>query len=186
MVKLADISNHYDASNYLALLAAVLIIEALLLTSYKLLPNYWGNLINYVYSGHNLNVVLIDIVALMVCFIVSIQIYTWLFGNRKEFSMMLLIIILIVYQVYRNIFYFFILPYIMSSTNNSVIDTKLSIESLEFKQLFIGDIIIAIILPFLMAYIKTYSTAIQLDTVIFAIYIICYILLMNPINQTNV
>jgi hypothetical protein len=180
LLPIANISSSKDPSTYLALIAAAIVVETCLLINYRAFPNYWGNLINFVYTEFTLTVIIIDILALLICFSVSQQIYEFFYGHRN-WSPMLFIFILMSYQIYRNVFYFYLVPKFLSKGVNQLFDVQTSINTEQIVKVVIGDIIIAIALPILTGFIKTLYISYQFDIIICGIYMICYILLNYPI-----
>ena len=164
---MANISNSKDPANYLAIIVAAVIVETILLVNYTLFSNYWGNIINYVYTEYTITVVIIDILSLLMSFSLSQQIYEYFYGNTR-WNILLFILILFSYQMIRNILFYYILPQIREvQSSNYIINSKI----------LLGNLLVSVLLPVIASLMKSIYISYQFDLIILGSYIICYILL---------
>jgi hypothetical protein len=177
-----NLSDSSIASNYLPILCAAIMIEFILIINYRAFPNYWGNVINNMYTEFTLTIVVIDILALLIAFSFSQVLYEYLFGS-SNWSIALFMLIMMFYQVYRNLFYFYIVPFFVSIGTNKLYDKLIVYKSTNIKNMALGNLFIAIIFPIITAIFKNMSISFQINMIIFILFLICYMLLNYPPNK---
>jgi hypothetical protein len=178
-----NISDSKSPANYLALISASVIIEMMLLVIYKLYPNYWGNLINHIYTNYTITVIIIDILSLLMAFSVSQQIYEYFYGHTY-WNILAFIVILFIYQILRNILFYYIIPKYLDNQKDE--KEKYSYGSSNYShnynKILLSCVIIAVVLPLLTSFMKSIYISYQFDFIILGFYVICYILL----NYNNI
>lgn len=169
-----NLTNGEDSMIYLSLITAALLIECIFISAYNYFPEYFGYFYNIIYTQFNLTVVIVDILVMLIAFGITQECYKYLFG--KHWNLFYFILIFIIYQLIRNFIYFVIIKQWIPKGYNKLLDINLSYYNKYTLRTLLGDIGIAIILPFIVLYFRNSRTSISFDTIIISVYFICYLL----------
>jgi hypothetical protein len=178
-LSLSNVSNGRDTSNFFALISAAILIEAALLACYRLFPQYWGNLINVIYSNFNITIVIIDILVVLIAFGITQQIYSYIFGN-SQWNILVFILIFATYQLVRLAGYYYVLQNVFKDGYNTLIDFQKAYYSKYTTRTLFGDLSMAVVVPILVALFKNFDYYILFDITLIGLYIICYIIISTP------
>ena len=164
-----SLANINSPQIWFAFLTALFVIEAFLLTTFRMFPRVWGDLINVWYDKFGLVAIMLDCLIVLIGFWISQWLYKYFFGDSdKSFVLWKFILLFLAVQIAHDfLFYFLILK--NSSGSNSIIDLIKSYGNKHGALTVLGDSLM-VVLAILVAYGLLQSNA------EFSTYIICMLL----------
>ena len=165
------LANINSPQVWLAFLCGLFIIEAFLLTTFRLFPNFWGDTINVWYDQFGIIAIMIDVLIVLIGFWLTQWLYTKLFaadGNNDTISLLKFILLFLAIQITHDfLFYFLILK--TSKGSNGIIDLMKKYGDKHGALTVLGDSIMV-----LLAILTTYGL-LNMNSE-FSTYIICLLL----------
>jgi hypothetical protein len=183
-LKSYNLANGDDSLIYLSLITATLLLECCFITAYRYYPEYFGYIVNIIYTQFNLTVVIVDILVMLISFGITQQCYNFIFG-KSHWNLLYFIIIFIIYQLFRNFIYYIIVEQWIPKGYNKLLDIQLSYYTKYTLRTLLGDVMIAIVLPCLVLYFRNSKTSSLFDTIIISVYFICYLLLSSSATTSS-
>ena len=152
-------------------LTALFIVEAFLLTTFRLFPNFWGSLINIWYDKFGLVAIMLDMGIVLIGFWITQQLYPYLFGSSVKFTLWKFILLFLCIQIIHDIlFYFLVLK--NSNGSNAIFDLINSYGSKHGLYTILGDSLM-VVLAICLAW-AILNSNINLSTYIICILLSCY------------
>ena len=155
-LSLVNISDGKTADNFIAVLAAVIFFEGILLSTYRLFPDYWQPLINSVYNQYNLTAVIIDILVILISVGVTQQVYSYFIGN-SVWNIYYFIGIFIIWQIVRLIGFYIVMHTIFKKGANGLLDFQVDYYSKYTARSLFGDLFVAIIIPIIASLFRSFN-----------------------------
>ncbi len=178
-LSLVNISDGKTADNFIAVLAAVIFFEGILLSIYRLFPDYWQPLINSVYNQYNLTAVIIDILVILISVGVTQQVYSYFIGN-SVWNIYYFIGIFIIWQIMRLIGFYIVMHTIFKKGANGLLDFQVDYYSKYTARSLFGDLFVAIIIPIIASLFRSFNKYFLIDICLMGFYGICYIIITAP------
>ena len=174
-INLSDSNSH---EVWLAFLCGLLIIEAFLLLTFRLFPNFWGDTINLWYDQFGIIAIMLDILIVLIGFWITQWLYGKLFDNsNNKFQLWKFILLFLIVQIIHDFsFYFLIIK--RSKGSNSVIDLMKKYGNKHGALTVVGDSIM-VVLALLATYgLLTMNTSFgsYIISLLVSVYLICYLL----------
>jgi hypothetical protein len=174
------LASSESIQTWFSFLTALFIVEAFLLTSFRLFPKFWGSLINVWYDKFSLVAVMLDMGIVLIGFWITQQLYPYVFGSSVKFALWKFIVLFLCIQIIHDVlFYFLILK--NSNGSNAIFDLINSYGSKHGLYTILGDslmVVLAICLAWIILNndikISTYIIFILLSA-----YFIGYLLYMK-------
>jgi hypothetical protein len=175
MTTLVDINSSH---NWLAFLSALFTIECLLLLTFRLFPNFWGDTINIWYDKYGLSAILCDVGIVLIGFWITQWLYSYFFGtNDKDFKLWKFILLFLAVQIIHDLLFYFIILRNLGNTN-TIFELILSYGNKHGGLTILGDSLM-VVLAILATYLYLDSN-LQFGTYIIilliSIYLINYLL----------
>lgn len=178
-LSLANISDGKSADNFIAVLAAVIFFEGMLLSLYRLFPDYWQPLINNVYNQYNLIAVIVDILVILISAGVTQQVYSYFIGN-STWNIYYFIGIFIIWQIVRLIGFYIVMHTILKQGANGLLDFQVDYYSKYTARSLFGDLFVAISIPIIASLFRSFDKYFLIDICLMGFYGICFIIITAP------
>lgn len=151
---------------WLAFLSGLLLIEAFLLTTFRLFPRFWGDSINVWYDKFGLIAIMLDCLIVLIGFWITQWLYKRFIGD--SFALWKFILIFLAVQITHDfLFYFIILQ--KSSGSNAIFDLMKTYGEKHGALTVLGDSLM-VVLAILV------SAGLLQSNVEFSTYLICILL----------
>ena len=132
------LASSESLQTWFSFLTALFIVEAFLLTTFRLFPKFWGSLINVWYDKFGLVAIMLDMGIVLIGFWITQQLYSYLFGSSVKVSLWKFILLFLCIQIIHDIlFYFLILK--NSNGSNAIFDLINSYGSKHGLYTILGD-----------------------------------------------
>ena len=137
--------NINSTENWFIFFCGLLLVEFLLLTSFRLFPNFWGNTINVWYDKFGLSAIMLDVLIVLIGFWITQWLYKKLFGDDKNsFKLWKFILLFLAVQIIHDfLFYFMIIR--TSKGTNGIIDLMLNYGKKHGVLTVVGDSLMVIL-----------------------------------------
>jgi len=170
---LQDISNYKNHSDWLPIVASVLLIEVYVIfrTMYS---KSTGQLMYRWYLDFGLVAVLSDVLILLIGFIIVRYLYKLYIFPKFGFNPALFIAILLGIQIIHDLAYYFLIVQQVPRGANTLIDFMKDYGKDYKASAIIGDSLIFIFCTLLAMILKGYSPEISIATIIISLYLIQY------------
>ena len=162
------LASSESITTWASFFTALFIIEAFLLTTFRLFPNFWGSLINVWYDKFGLVAIMLDMGIVLIGFWITQQLYPCFFGSSVKVSLWKFILLFLCIQIIHDIL-FYVLILKKSNGSNAIFDLINSYGSKHGLYTILGDSLM-VVLSICLAWIILDSN-INLST-----YIICILL----------
>ena len=165
---------------WLSFFTALCIIEALLLTSFRLFPNFWGSMINVWYDKFGLVAIMLDMLIVLIGFWITQKVYTYFFGDSIKLSLWKFIVLFLIIQIIHDVL-FYVLILKNSKGSNAIFDLINSYGSKHGIYTIVGDslmVFLAVCLAWLLLN-KDVSFSTHIICILLSLYVIGYLLYMK-------
>lgn len=116
---LMDILNINSSSTWGAIICSIFIVEAIMLTTFRMYSNFWGDLINVWYDTFGLVAIILDILIVLIGFWISLWLYPRIF-DVKEFKIWKLILLFLAIQITHDLLFYFLIVKKYKGTNSII------------------------------------------------------------------
>jgi hypothetical protein len=166
-------------STWLCFFTALCVIEAFMLINFRLLPNFWGDMINIWYDRFGLVAIMLDMLIVLIGFWITQKLYNYFFGVSVKLSLSLwkfIVLFLCVQIIHDILFYVLILK--NSKGSNAILDLINSYGNKHGIYTILGDSLM-VFLAISLAYVllnneTTFST--YIIYILLSLYFIGYLL----------
>ena len=162
------LASSESIQTWFSFLTALFIVEAFLLTTFRLFPKFWGSLINVWYDKFGLVAIMLDMGIVLIGFWITQQLYPYLFGSSVKVSLWKFILLFLCIQIIHDIL-FYVLILKNSNGSNAIFDLINSYGSKHGLYTILGDSLM-VVLAICLAW-AILNSDIKLST-----YIICILL----------
>ena len=172
------LASSESITTWASFFTALFIIEAFLLTTFRLFPNFWGSLINVWYDKFGMTAIMLDILIVLIGFWITQKLYSYLFGS--SFILWKFILLFLFIQIIHDIL-FYVLILKNSNGSNAILDLINSYGNKHGIYTILGDSLM-VLLTICLAWIIINSN-INLSTyiicILLSVYFIGYLLYMK-------
>ena len=165
------LASSESIQTWFSFLTALFIVEAFLLTTFRLFPKFWGSLINVWYDKFGLVAIMLDMGIVLIGFWITQQLYPYLFGSSVKVSLWKFILLFLCIQIIHDIL-FYVLILKNSNGSNAIFDLINSYGSKHGLYTILGDSLM-VLLAVCLAWIIINSD-IKLSTYIIYILLSSY------------
>lgn len=149
MAQQLSLVNINSTENWLIFLCGLLIIEFLLLLTFRAFPNFWGDTINVWYDKFGLVAIMLDLLIVLIGFWITQWLYKKIFGENAFTLWKFILLFLAVQIIHDFLFYFIVIR--TSKGTNGIIDLMLNYGKKHGVLTIVGDSLM-VILAVLMSY----------------------------------
>jgi hypothetical protein len=164
----------------LSFFTALCIVEAFLLTTFRMFPKFWGSLINVWYDTFGLVAIMLDMLIVLIGFWITHKLYPYLFGSSVKIILWKFILLFLCIQIIHDIL-FYVLILKNSKGSNAIFDLINSYGSKHGIYTILGDSLM-VILAICLAWILV-NNDVTLSTyiicILLSLYFIGYLLYMK-------
>ena len=157
---LADINS---PEIWFAFFCGLFLVEAFLLLTFRMFPNFWGDTINIWYDQFGIIAIMLDVLIVLIGFWITQWLYTTLFS--KDFQLWKFILLFLAVQITHDLLFYFLIVK-TSKGCNGIIDLIKKYGNKHGIGTIVGDSLMV-----LLAILTTYGL-LSLDTS-FGTYVIC-------------
>jgi len=159
------LANMNSPEIWFAFLCGLFLIEAFLLLTFRLFPNFWGDTINIWYDQFGIIAIMLDVLIVLIGFWITQWLYGLMFGVGKDFQLWKFILLFLAVQITHDfLFYFLIIK--TSKGSNGIIDLMKKYGTQHGVGTVAGDSLMVV-----LAVLATYGL-LSLETS-FGSYVIC-------------
>lgn len=162
------LASSESIKTWFSFLTALFIVEAFLLTTFRLYPNFWGSLINIWYDKFGLVAIMLDMGIVLIGFWITQKLYPYVFESSVKFTLWKFILLFLCIQIIHDIL-FYVLILKNSNGSNAIFDLINTYGSKHGIYTILGDSLM-VVLAICLAWIIL-NNDIKLST-----YIICILL----------
>ena len=165
-----------SSCTWLAFFTALLMVEALLLTSFRLSPNFWGKMINVWYDKFGLVAIMVDVLIVLIGFWITQQLYNYLFGSK--FSLWKFLLLFLSIQIIHDLLFYFLILQPSKPGSNAIFDLIRSYGDKHGGLTIVGDslmVALAVCLAWLLLS-KDVSFSTSMICILLSLYMIGYLL----------
>jgi hypothetical protein len=165
-----DISRFNNISDYLPIIAAILIVDIVgIILSYS---NILGKFIKLWYQQFLLSAVLADVLVIFLVVIIARAIYYYIFD---KFSIIYFILVMLVIQITHDILFYIMIRQIPKGSNKVIDIFKDYAEEVSYKAI-IADSIMIIATGLLASYLANFDVNTNIIIIILLVYLLQFIL----------
>lgn len=173
------LASSNSPTTWLSFFTALCIVEAFLLTTFRLFPNFWGSMINVWYDKFGIIAIMLDMLIVLIGFWITQKLYNYFFGVSVKLSLSLwkfIVLFLCVQIIHDILFYVLILK--NSKGSNAILDLINSYGNKHGIYTILGDSLM-VFLAISLAYVllnneTTFST--YIIYILLSLYFIGYLL----------
>jgi hypothetical protein len=166
----------HSPSNWGYFIAAMLLVEVILLSSFRALPSFWGSIINVWYDKFGIVAILIDVFIVLIGFWLTTWLYPYIFKTTTVELWKFLVLFLIIQIIHDLLFYVLIKS--TRTGSNAIFDLMLNYGKTHGVYTILGDSLI-VVLSVLLWWLFT-TNNLQYGNVLgiclLSLYIIGYVL----------
>ena len=116
------LASSNSPSTWLAFATALFIVEACLLTTFRLFPNFWGEMINVWYDKFGLVAIMLDVLIVLIGFWITQQLYNYIFGTTIKVSLWKFVLLFLCIQIIHDVLFYFLVLKTSKPGTNSIFD----------------------------------------------------------------
>ena len=117
-----SLSSSNSPSTWLAFATGLFLVEAFLLTTFRLFPNFWGDMINIWYDKFGLVAIMLDVLIVLIGFWITQKLYNYFFGVTVKASLWKFILLFLCVQIIHDILFYFLVLKTSSPGSNAIFD----------------------------------------------------------------
>ena len=160
---------------WLAFATALFIVEASLLTTFRLFPNFWGEMINVWYDKFGLVAIMLDVLIVLIGFWITQKLYNYIYGTTIKFSLLKFIIIFLCIQIIHDFLFYLLVLKPSKPGSNAIFDLIHNYAKKHGYLTIVGDSLMVVLTIYLGWLLLT-------NDVSFSTYIICILLSLYMIG----
>jgi hypothetical protein len=175
------LASSNSPSTWLAFATALFIVEASLLTTFRLFPNFWGEMINVWYDKFGLVAIMIDVLIVLIGFWITQKVYNYIYGTTIKFSLFKFIVIFLCIQIIHDFLFYLLVLKPSKPGSNAIFDLIHNYAKKHGALTIAGDslmVVLAICLGWLLL-TNDVSFSTYIICLLLSLYIIGYLLYMR-------
>jgi len=169
------LASSNSTATWLAFATGLFIVEAVLLSTFRLFPNFWGNMINIWYDKFGLVAIMLDVLIVLIGFWITQKLYNYFFGVTVKVSLWKFILLFLCVQIIHDILFYFLVLKTSSPGSNAIFDIINTYGKKHGALTIVGDSIM-VVLAICMAWL------LMNNDVDFSTYMICILLSLYMIG----
>ena len=181
-LKMTDtLASFNSPSTWLAFATALFIVEAFLLTNFRLFPILWGDMINVWYDKFGLVAIMLDVLIVLIGFWITQQLYNYFYGTTIKFSLIKFLLLFLCIQIIHDILFYFLLLKPSKPGSNAIFNLINSYGKKHGGLTILGDSLM-VVLAVCMAWLlltKDVSFSTYMICILLSLYMIGYLLYMK-------
>ena len=111
-------------TTWLAFATGLFIVEACLLTTFRLFPNFWGKMINVWYDTFGLVAIMLDVLIVLIGFWITQKLYNYIYGTTIKFSLWKFIAIFLCIQIIHDFLFYLLVLKPSKPGSNAIFDLE--------------------------------------------------------------
>jgi hypothetical protein len=166
---------------WLSFFTALCVIEAFMLINFRLLPNFWGDMINIWYDSFGLVAIMLDMLIVLIGFWITQKLYNYFFGSSIKISLWKFILMFLCVQIIHDLLFYFIILKNSPKGSNSIFDLIYKYGKTHGLYTILGDSLM-VVLSLFLAWLfldNNVSFSTHIICILFSLYIIGYLLYMK-------
>ena len=175
------LASSNSTSTWLSFFTALCVIEAFMITMFRVLPNFWGKMINVWYDKFGLVAIMLDMLIVLIGFWITQKLYSYIFGSSIKISLWKFILLFLCIQIIHDVLFYFLILKNSSKGSNAILDLINSYGQKHGIYTILGDslmVILAVSLSWLLLnYNVEFST--YMICILLSLYMIGYLLYTN-------
>ena len=168
-------------STWLSFFTALCVIEAFMLINFRLLPNFWGDMINIWYDRFGLVAIMLDMLIVLIGFWITQKLYNYFFGSSIKISLWKFILMFLCVQIIHDLLFYFIILKNSPKGSNSIFDLINTYGKKHGLYTILGDSLM-VVLSLFLAWLfldNNVSFSTHIICILLSLYIIGYLLYMK-------
>ena len=166
---------------WLGFATSLFVVEACLLSSFRLFPKFWGEMINVWYDKFGLIAIMLDVLIVLIGFWITQQLYNYLFGATVKFSLWKFILLFLCIQIIHDILFYLLILKNSKTGSNAIFDLINSYGNKHGYLTILGDslmVVLAICGGWLLLNNES-SFSTYIICILLSLYMIGYLLYMK-------
>ena len=116
------LASSNSPSTWLAFATSLFIVEAFLLTTFRLFPKFWGEMINVWYDKFGLVAIMLDVLIVLIGFWITQQLYNYIFGTTIKVSLWKFLLLFLCVQIIHDVLFYFLVLKTSKPGTNAILD----------------------------------------------------------------
>ncbi len=116
------LASSNSPSVWLVFFTALFLVEAFLLTTFRLFPNFWGDMINVWYDKFGIIAIMLDVLIVLIGFWITQKLYAYFFGSTVKVSLWKFVLLFLCVQIIHDILFYFLVLKRSSPGSNAIFD----------------------------------------------------------------
>jgi hypothetical protein len=170
-----------STTTWLAFATALFIVEACLLTTFRLFPNFWGEMINVWYDTFGLVAIMLDVLIVLIGFWITQKLYNYIYGSTIKFSLWKFIVIFLCIQIIHDFLFYLLVLKPSKPESNAIFDLIHKYAKKHGSLTIVGDslmVVLAICIGWLLL-TNEVSFSTYMICILLSLYMIGYLLYMR-------
>jgi len=130
---------------WLSFATALFLVEMLLLTTFRLFPNFWGEMINVWYDKFGLVAIMLDVLIVLIGFWITQQLYNYLFGTTIKVSLWKFVLLFLCIQIIHDFLFYVLILKPSKPGSNSIFDLINSYGKKHGSLTIVGDSLMVVL-----------------------------------------
>jgi hypothetical protein len=157
------------------------IVEAFLLATFRMFPNFWGEMINVWYDKFGLVAIMLDVSIVLIGFWITQQLYNYFFGTTIKFSFWKFLLLFLAIQIIHDFLFYVLVLKPSKPGSNAIFDLINNYGKKHGSLTIAGDsfmVILAVCVSWLL-FTNDVSFSTYMICILLSIYMIGYLLYMR-------
>ena len=175
------LSSLNSPSTWLAFTTALFIVEAFLLTTFRLFPKFWGEMINVWYDTFGLVAIMLDVLIVLIGFWITQKLYNYIYGTTIKFSLWKFVLLFLAIQIIHDILFYILVLKPSKPGSNAIFDLINNYGKKHGGLTIVGDslmVLLAVCLGWLLL-TNNVSFSTYMICILLSLYMIGYLLYMK-------
>lgn len=175
------LASSNSTSTWLAFATGLFLVEAFLLTTFRLFPKFWGGMINMWYDKFGIVAIMLDVLIVLIGFWITQKLYAYFFGTTVKVSLWKFILLFLCIQITHDILFYVLVLKNSSPGSNAIFDLINTYGKKHGALTIVGDsvmVVLAICVTWLLMNNEVdFST--YMICILLSLYMIGYLLYMK-------
>ena len=116
------LASSNSPTSWLAFATALFVVEACLLTTFRLFPNFWGEMINVWYDTFGLVAIMLDVLIVLIGFWITQKLYNYIYGTTIKVSLWKFLLLFLCIQIIHDFLFYLLVLKPSKAGSNAIFD----------------------------------------------------------------
>ena len=175
------LASSNSPSSWLAFATALFIVEASLLASFRLFPNFWGEMINVWYDTFGLVAIMLDVLIVLIGFWITQKLYNYIYGTTIKVSLWKFVLLFLAIQIIHDVLFYLLVLKTSKPGSNAIFELINNYAKKHGSLTIAGDsfmVVLAVCVAWLLLNNEV-SFSTYMICILLSLYMIGYLLYMR-------